>query len=51
MQKVDLDPLEDQDNVALKNIVQGHFQYTRSTVAKTLLNDWSEAIQYFVKVS
>lgn len=50
-QKVDLDPLEDHDNVRLKNIIQDYFHYTQSTVAMTLLNDWSDAIQYFIKVS
>ena len=50
-QKVDLDPLEDHDYITLKNIIQDHFHYTQSTVAKTLLNDWSDAIQYFIKMS
>ena len=49
-QKVDLDPLQDKDITTLKHIVQDHFHYTQSTVAKTLLDSWNEAIQYFVKV-
>ncbi|CAB4020801.1 glutamate synthase [NADPH], partial [Paramuricea clavata] len=49
-QKVDLDPLQDQDYITLKHIIQDHFHYTQSTVAKTLLENWSEAVQYFIKV-
>ena len=49
-QKVDLDPLQDQDYTTLKHIIQDHFHYTQSTVAKTLLENWSEAVQYFIKV-
>ena len=49
-QKVDLDPLQDEDYASLKHIIQDHFHYTQSTVAKILLDNWSEAVKLFIKV-
>ena len=50
-QKVDLDPLLDEDYTTLKHIVQDHYHHTQSAVAKVLLDNWSENVRYFIKVS
>ncbi len=47
---VDLDPLSTDDAIFLKQIIEKHFRYTCSTVAKFVLNDFENQLQHFVKV-
>ena len=47
---VDLDPLEEEDTAELRDMVQRHYVYTGSTVAKFVLDDFENQIKNFVKV-
>ena len=51
MEMVELDALEADDDIAeLKYLVNNHLDYTGSTVAKNLLDNWQASIDEFVKV-
>jgi glutamate synthase (NADPH/NADH) large chain len=51
MEMVELEQLEiDADISELKTLIQNHFNYTGSTVAKAVLDDWKNALKQFVKV-
>jgi glutamate synthase (NADPH/NADH) large chain len=48
---VDLDPVSDEDDVAeLRQMISKHYEYTGSTVAKFVLDDFENQVQHFVKV-
>jgi glutamate synthase (NADPH/NADH) large chain len=47
---VDLDPLGDEDAAEIRDLVQKHFAYTGSTVAKFVLDDFENQCKNFVKV-
>jgi glutamate synthase domain-containing protein 3 len=48
---VDLVPVEEGEDVdQLKALIQEHYQYTESTVAKKILDEWEETLGQFVKV-
>jgi glutamate synthase (NADPH/NADH) large chain len=47
---VDLDKVEDADITALQNMLQKHYQYTCSTIAKFVLDDLENQLKNFVKV-
>ena len=48
---VDLDPLEtDADIAELKQLISNHAQFTASTVAQHVLDNWPREIAHFVKV-
>ena len=47
---VDLDQLDDEDTRWLHSMISKHYQYTASTVAKFLLDDFENQIKNFVKV-
>jgi len=47
---VDLDPLSAKDKEQIVTLLRKHVQITGSTVAKTLLENWEEALLKFVKV-
>ena len=47
---VDIDPLDDDDRVFLRDAVERHFAETESAVAKELLTDWDDAVGRFGKV-
>jgi glutamate synthase domain-containing protein 3 len=50
-QTVELEPLaEDEDVAELRVLIERHRQYTGSTVAAAILEDWGRAIGQFVKV-
>ena len=38
------------DILRLKSLIKSHFDYTGSTVAKSVLDDWESALEQFVKV-
>ncbi|MFV0606964.1 MAG: glutamate synthase large subunit [Niabella sp.] len=50
MEMVELDELEDEDIAFLHNKINKHFEYTQSTVAKFLLEDFDNQVKNFVKV-
>ena len=48
---VDLDGMEDDEDVTtVKSLLSNHVQYTQSTVAKRILDDWDNYVSKFVKV-
>ncbi len=47
---VDLDVVEQEDEQLLHEMINRHFQYTKSTVAKFILNDFEAQLKNFVKV-
>ncbi len=47
---VDIDPLDDTDNAILREMLEKHHRYTRSTVAAFILDDWNNQLPYFIKV-
>jgi glutamate synthase (NADPH/NADH) large chain len=47
---VDLDPVSREDIAELKDMIQRHYAYTASTVAKFVLDDLDNQLQHFVKV-
>ncbi len=47
---VDLDPVDNDDAVLLKQMIQKHFDNTGSTVAKFVLGDFENQLKNFVKV-
>jgi glutamate synthase (NADPH) large chain len=47
---VDLDPVGNSDIDELKAMIENHFTYTRSTVAKFILDDFENQLKNFVKV-
>jgi glutamate synthase (NADPH/NADH) large chain len=47
---VELDPVGQDDVSELKDMIQRHYAYTASTVAKFVLDDFDNQLQHFVKV-
>ena len=48
---VDLDPVEEDEDVqTIKTLLMKHLEYTQSTVAKALLDDWKGSQSRFIKV-
>ena len=47
---VDLDPVADQDINLLKQLIQNHYNYTESAVAKFILADFDNQLKHFIKV-
>jgi glutamate synthase (NADPH/NADH) large chain len=47
---VDLDPLEAEDTDLLMKLVSNHYTYTKSAVAKFILDDFDNQIKNFIKV-
>ena len=47
---VELDPVGADDIAELKDMIQRHYAYTGSTVAKFVLDDFENQQQHFVKV-
>jgi len=47
---VDLDPVAEQDAALLKQLIQNHFNYTQSAVAKFILADFDNQLKHFIKV-
>jgi glutamate synthase (NADPH/NADH) large chain len=42
--------VSDEDSIVLKQMIEKHLQYTGSTVAKFVLDDFENQLQHFVKV-
>jgi glutamate synthase (NADPH/NADH) large chain len=47
---VELESLDDEDKITIKEMIQTHFQHTGSDPADWILENWDDAIQLFVKV-
>jgi glutamate synthase (NADPH/NADH) large chain len=47
---VELDPVEADDIIELRDMIQRHYVYTGSTVAKFVLDDFDNQLHHFVKV-
>jgi glutamate synthase (NADPH/NADH) large chain len=47
---VDLDPVTNGDSAELRDMIENHFAYTGSTVAKFILDDFENQLKNFVKV-
>jgi glutamate synthase (NADPH/NADH) large chain len=47
---VDLDPVADQDITLLNQLIQNHYNYTESAVAKFILADFENQLKHFIKV-
>ncbi len=47
---IDLDPVLDEDRNELYQLISNHFTFTKSTVAKFVLDDFDSQLQHFVKV-
>ncbi len=45
-----LEPLDDEDVVAVKSLLSKHSEYTKSTVAEKILKDWANYQSQFIKV-
>lgn len=49
-QRADLDPLTNDDQRELHQLIKNHASYTESTVARDILADWDNQVKLFVKV-
>lgn len=48
---VDLDPVEAEEDIAeLKELIEKHSNYTGSTVAASILDNWNESLPKFIRV-
>jgi len=47
---VDLDPLDEQDELRINNLLKKHIQLTGSKLAEFILSDWTTQSAHFVKV-
>lgn len=47
---VDLDPVDDESAIELRGMLQEHFNYTKSAVAKFVLDDFENQLKHFIKV-
>jgi len=47
---VDLDAVSEDDVAELKTMMEAHFTYTQSSVAKFVLNDFENQLKNFIKV-
>jgi len=47
---VDLDPVENGDVAELRKMISDHFIFTKSTVAKFILDDFENQLKNFIKV-
>ena len=48
---IDLFPVQNEDDIEeLHELIDHHYKYTGSTVAKSILNNWEESLPKFIKV-
>jgi glutamate synthase (NADPH/NADH) large chain len=50
IEMVDLDPLGDEDITVLHNMINKHYEFTDSAVARFVLNDFENQVKNFIKV-
>ena len=46
----DIETISAEDAAELKGLIEEHFQYTQSNVAKTILENWDKELKFFKKV-
>ena len=49
-EKLNLNAVPTQEAAQLQQLLRNHLSYTQSPLAKTILNNWPEAIKHFVQV-
>jgi glutamate synthase (NADPH/NADH) large chain len=47
---VELDPVDQNDAIELKEMIRNHYEYTGSAVAKFVLDDFDNQLSHFIKV-
>jgi glutamate synthase (NADPH) large chain len=47
---VDLDPVGEEDKVELLQLITQHYNYTKSSVAKFVMDDFDNQLKNFIKV-
>ncbi|MCF7848696.1 MAG: glutamate synthase subunit alpha, partial [Kiritimatiellales bacterium] len=47
---VDFDPIDEDDIDYLRDMIEKHYEYTESAVARRVLDNWKESLKKFVKV-
>ncbi|MBY0425644.1 MAG: glutamate synthase subunit alpha, partial [Cytophagales bacterium] len=47
---VDLEELDEEDRVLLKQMITNHLNYTKSDIADSILKNWEDALDKFIKV-
>jgi glutamate synthase (NADPH/NADH) large chain len=47
---VDLDPIDEEGSAELRNMISEHLQYTKSAVARFILEDFENQLKHFIKV-
>ncbi|HQG38239.1 MAG TPA: hypothetical protein PLK15_03860, partial [Chitinophagales bacterium] len=47
---VELESLDTEDIAVLKHHIERHLHYTKSTIAKNILDNWEDTSKYFIKV-
>jgi glutamate synthase (NADPH/NADH) large chain len=51
MEMVELSLIEDShDNKQVKTLIENHYNYTGSTLAKNILDNWRDYVDKFIKV-
>ena len=50
LEMVELESLKKEDIKTLKKFIQNHIKYTKSKVAKNIVNSWNKEIKNFIKV-
>ena len=50
MDMVDLDPLNEEDAIELHEMISNHHAYTKSLVARFVLDDFESQLKNFIKV-
>jgi glutamate synthase (NADPH/NADH) large chain len=50
MDMVDLDPVDEESSIILKDLIQQHYNTTQSTVAQFILSDFDNQLNNFIKV-
>ncbi len=48
--RADLDPLSEADERDLQQLIENHYSYTESAVARSILDNWEASLPIFVKV-
>lgn len=47
---IELEPLEEEDKLEVRQLVQNHFDYTGSDPAEWILTNWEIARELFIKI-
>jgi glutamate synthase domain-containing protein 2/glutamate synthase domain-containing protein 1/glutamate synthase domain-containing protein 3 len=50
MSMVELEEPDSDDKITIKNLVHNHYKYTKSEIAKRILDDFTDAMKKFIKV-